>query len=82
MLTGAITGLSIIGKAQGLSGGDIIRALAGKQASAAFTGDVGYDLDGFDIPIKIERKDLKLGEQVLVVVPHLGEHSIGFSVRQ
>ncbi|MCP3406140.1 hypothetical protein [Bradyrhizobium sp. CCGB01] len=82
VLTGAITGLSIIGKAQGLSGGDIIRALAGKQASAAFTGDVDYDLDGFDIPIKIEHKDLKLGEQVLVVVAHLGEHSIGFSVRQ
>ena len=82
VLTGAITGLTIIGKAEGLTGSDIIKALAGKQVSAAFTGNLDYALDGFDIPLKINATDLKLGAQTLTLVPHLSNKAIGLAIWQ
>jgi hypothetical protein len=80
VLIGVTTGLTILGKAQGLSGSDVIKALAGKQTAALFTGDVDYDVKGFEVPIPIRINDVVVGDQTLVVRPKLTGKVVGVSL--
>jgi hypothetical protein len=82
-LTGTLTGLTIIGKAKGLTGADILKALAGKNAAAAFTGDVDYDVKEMDFPLKVGKSQLHLGEKTMDLIPQrIDDKSITFVLRQ
>lgn len=80
VLGGALAGLSLVGKAVGLTGNDILKSLAGKNVSAVLTGDVDYDVDGFDFPLKIKAPDVVLGVRTLKFQPRLSDKVVGMTV--
>lgn len=80
VLGGTFASLAVVGKAVGLTGSDILRALAGKNVSAVLTGDVDYDVDGFDLPLKIKAPDLTVGALNRKLQPHLSDKVIGMTV--
>jgi hypothetical protein len=72
--------VAIAGKAVGLSGSDILKSLAGKNVSAILTGDVDYDVNGFDLPLKIKAPDLIVADKKQELRPHLSKQVVGMSV--
>jgi hypothetical protein len=73
VLGGTFANLAVVGKAVGVTGSDILKSLAGKNVSAVLTGDVDYDVDGFDLPLKIKAPDFTVGALKLKFQPHLSE---------
>jgi hypothetical protein len=53
VLGATFANLAVVGRAVGLTGSDILKSLAGKNVSAVLTGDVDYDVDGFDFPFAV-----------------------------
>jgi hypothetical protein len=80
VLGGTFATLAVVGKAVGLTGSDILKALAGKNVSSILTGDVDYDVNGFDLPLKIEAPDLTVGALKLELRPHLSNEVVGMTV--
>lgn len=80
VLGGTFATLAVVGKAVGLTGSDILKALAGKNVSAVLTGDVDYDVDGFDFPLKIKAPDLIVGALNLKLRPHLSDRVVEMTV--
>ena len=80
VLGGTFATLAVVGKAAGLTGSDILKALAGKNVSSILTGDVDYDVNGFDLPLKIEAPDLTVGALKLELRPHLSNKVVGMTV--
>jgi hypothetical protein len=71
--------LAVVGKAAGLTGSDILKALAGKNVFAVL-GDVDYDVGGFDLPMKIKASDLTVGALKREPRPHLSDKVVGMTV--
>ena len=80
VLGATFANVAIAGKAVGLSGSDILKSLAGKNVSAILTGDVDYDVNGFDLPLKIKAPDLIVGDTKQKLQPHLSNQVVGMSV--
>jgi hypothetical protein len=80
VLGGTFASLAVVGKAVGLTGSDILKALAGKNVSAVLTGDVDYDVNGFDLPLKIKALDLTVGDLKLKFQPRLFDKVVGMTV--
>ena len=80
MLVGVFTNLAVAGKAIGLTGSDILKALAGKKVSSILTGDVNYDVDGFDFPFEIKIPNVTVGASTLKIEPHLYDKVVGATV--
>lgn len=73
-----VSGLTIIGKAQGLTGQDLIRAVAGTKVSAVFSGNIEYEMEGFVVPLAVAEMEVVIGGQVLALRPSLSETTIDF----
>ena len=80
VLGGTFASLAVVGKAVGLTGSDILKSLAGKNVSSVLTGDVDYDVDGFDLPLKIKAPDLTVGDLKLKFQPRLSDKVVGMTV--
>src|SRR5581483_9951443 len=63
VLGGAIAGLTVLGKATALSGDDLLRAVAGKDIAAVFSGQVDYSAEGFQIPINLKTTGFSFASQ-------------------
>ena len=81
ILGSAITVLTIVGKAKGLSGDDLIRSLTGSKVATILTGDFSYEMGGLTFPIRIDPVSLRIGGITYSLHPQLGEGEIWFTFK-
>ena len=78
VLSAAVSGLSIVGKAHALDGDDLIKSVLGTDMAGIFTGDFEHELEGFSLPIKFPPIKLETSGTKFMLIPSMTSSTIVF----